>query len=182
MPVKIDMKLINLKLLVAAMLFLFAFQLKGQDLSKREVSNLLAKWEGNWVVSTTLNKSVWMPKKVDLKSTAEAKLILNNNYLEIDNKGHDVANKVIVSYDPVAKKFNRWQFESSGSTSFWTGKWDEARKTMKWTYIDFSQSGINGIIEERFKSDDKNKGACVIKDGDQNILLDIESIAKKVKK
>jgi hypothetical protein len=50
---------------------------------------------------------------------------------------------------------------------------------MTWDFIDFTNSGISGIIIENFKSDEIIKTRVIMKDKDGNLLLRINSIKEK---
>ena len=154
-------------------------QLNAQKLSKNEAMNVLTKWEGSWKGNAVLKKSIWIAEKVELEGTTETSLILSNKYLEIFDKNGINESKNIVRYDQISQLFNRWEFKSDGSTSFWTGKWNKSKKRMTWNFIDFSNSGISGQIIEQFKSDEKIEIKVLVKDDEGNLLLEIEAISER---
>ena len=152
--------------------------LNAQKLSKNDAFDVLIKWEGKWKNSAVFEKSVWTTERIETKGTTDANLILSNNYLEIMVYNDDTS-KHIICYDQVSNQFNRWEFKSDGSNTFWTGNWNKADKSMTWNYIDFSNSGINGKIVESFKSDEMIKTNVTMKDKGGNILLKINSTKEK---
>ena len=113
------------------------------------------------------------------RGTTDANLILSNNYLEIMVYNDDTS-KHIISYDQASNQFNRWEFKSDGSNTFWTGNWNKADKSMTWNYIDFSNYGINGKIIENFNSDGMIRTRTVMKDKAGKSLLKINSTKEKI--
>ena len=88
--------------------------------------------------------------------------------------------KHIISYDQTSSQFNRLEFKSDCSNTFWTGKWNKADKSMTWNYIDFSNYGINGRILENFNTNNIIKIRTVLKDNSGKTLLRINSTKKKI--
>jgi len=152
--------------------------LNAQKLSKNDAFDILTKWEGNWKNSAVFEKSVWIAERVETRGITEANLILSNNYLEI-MVYNDNTSKHIICYDKNSSQFNRWEFKSDGSNTFWTGKWNKADKSMTWKYIDFSNYGINGKIVEKFKSDDIINSRVTMKDKTGKSLLRINSTKER---
>ena len=154
--------------------------LNAQKLSKNDTFDILIKWEGKWKNSAVFEKSIWIKERTKTRGITETNLILSNNYLEIMVYNDDNISKHIICYDQTTSQFNRWEFKSDGSNTFWTGKWDKADKSMTWNYIDFSNYGINGKIIENFNSKDIIKIKTVMKDKTEKTLLRINSIKKKI--
>lgn len=152
--------------------------LNAQKLSKNDAFDVLTKWEGKWKNSAVFEKSVWTPERVETRGITETNLILSNNYLEI-MVYNDNTSKHIICYDKNSSQFNRWEFKSDGSNTFWTGKWNKADKSMTWKYIDFSNYGINGKIVEKFKSDNIINTRVTMKDKSGKTLLKINSTSEK---
>ena len=152
--------------------------LNAQKLSKNDAFDILTKWEGKWKNSAVFEKSVWITERVEARGITEANLILSNNYLEIMVYNDNIS-KHIICYDKNSSQFNRWEFKSDGSNTFWTGKWNKADKSMTWKYIDFSNYGINGKIVEKFKSDDIINSRVTMKDKSGKSLLRINSTKER---
>ena len=153
--------------------------LNAQKLSKNDAFDVLIKWEGKWKNSAVFEKSVWTSERIKTRGTTDANLILSNNYLEIMVYNDDTS-KHIISYDQVSNQFNRWEFKSDGSNTFWTGNWNKADKSMTWNYIDFSNYGISGKIIENFKSDKIIKTRVMMNDKSGKSLLSINSTKEKI--
>ena len=153
----------------------------AQQLSEYEAMNVLSKWEGHWQGNSVLSKSMWIPKQIETEGFTKSELILEGKYLEIFNENLRSETKIIIRYDQASKSFNRWEFKSDGSTSFWVGKWKMFNNKMTWSFIDFSNSGISGKITERFESDEKIETKVFMKDVKGNVLLEIGSTALKMK-
>ena len=152
--------------------------INAQKLSKNSAFDILMKWEGKWKNNAVFEESVWITESVEIRGTTEANLILSNNYLEI-MVYNDNASKYIICYDQMSSQFNRWEFKSDGSNTFWTGKWNKSQNTMTWSFIDFSNSGISGKIIENFKSDEMIKTRIIMKDKSGKSLLRINSTKEK---
>ena len=152
--------------------------LNAQKLSKNDAFDVLIKWEGKWKNSAVFEKSVWTSERIETRGTTDANLILSNNYLEIMVYNDDTS-KHIISYDQVSNQFNRWEFKSDGSNTFWTGRWNNSDNSMTWDFIDFTNSGVSGEIIESFKSDKIIKTRVIMKDKDGNSLLRINSTKEK---
>ena len=153
--------------------------LNAQKLSKNDAFDVLIKWEGKWKNSAVFEKSVWTSERIETKGTTDANLILSNNYLEIMVYNDDTS-KHIICYDQVSNQFNRWEFKSDGSNTFWTGNWNKANQSMTWNYIDFSNYGISGKIIENFKSDQIIKTRIIMNDKSGKSLLSINSTKEKI--
>ena len=168
----------KLLLLLLIMPVLGTGYINAQKLSKNSAFDILMKWEGKWKNNAVFEESVWISESVETRGTTEANLILSNNYLEI-TVYNDNASKYIICYDQMSSQFNRWEFKSDGSNTFWTGKWNKSENTMTWSFIDFSNSGISGKIIENFKSDEMIKTRIIMKDKSGKLLLRINSTKEK---
>lgn len=169
----------KLLLIIMIMPVLGTGYLNAQKLSKNDAFDVLIKWEGKWKNSAVFEKSVWTSERIETKGTTDANLILSNNYLEIMVYNDDTS-KHIICYDQVSNQFNRWEFKSDGSNTFWTGNWNKADKSMTWNYIDFSNYGISGKIIENFKSDQIIKTRVIMNDKSGKSLLSINSTKEKI--
>jgi hypothetical protein len=170
------------KLLLIIMIFpvLGTGYLNAQKLSKNDAFDILTKWEGKWKNSAVFEKSVWITEITQTRGITETNLILSNNYLEIMVYNDDDISKHMICYDQTSSQFNRWEFKSDGSNTFWTGKWNKADKSMTWNYIDFSNYGISGKIIEKFNSDGTIRTRTVMKDKTGKSLLKINSTKQKI--
>lgn len=153
--------------------------LNAQKLSKNDAFDILTKWEGKWKNNAVFEKSVWTDERTETRGTTNTNLILSNNYLEIMVYNDTNTSKHIICYDQNSSQFNRWEFKSDGSNTFWTGKWNKSDNTMNWNYIDFSNYGINGKIIEKFKSDEIIKTSVIMKDKNGTSLLRVNSTKEK---
>ena len=169
----------KLILIIMIMPVLGTGYLNAQKLSKNDAFDVLIKWEGKWKNSAVFEKSVWTSERIETRGTTHVNLILSNNYLEIMVYNDDTS-KHIISYDQVSNQFNRWEFKSDGSNTFWTGNWNKADKSMTWNYIDFSNYGISGKIIENFKSDKIIKTRVMMNDKSGKSLLSINSTKEKI--
>ena len=154
--------------------------LYGQNLSKNEVFDVLSKWEGKWKNSVVFEESIWVSKSFETRGITDSKLILSNNYIEMMTYNGNETSKHIIRYDQNSNQFNRWEFKSDGSNTFWTGKWNQNKKIMTWNYVDFINTEIRGEIIEAFNSDNTINVNVVMKDKKGNNLLQISSKAKKI--
>ena len=152
----------------------------AQNLSKNEVFDVLSKWEGKWKTSVVFEESVWVSKGYETRGITNSKLILSNNYIEMMTDNGNETSKQIIRYDQNSNQFNRWEFKSDGSNTFWTGKWDQGKKTMTWNYVDFTNTEIRGEIIEAFNFDNTININVVMKDKKGNKLLRISSKANKI--
>ena len=154
--------------------------INAQQLSKNESFDVLSKWEGKWKNSVIFEESVWVSESFETRGITDSKLILSNNYIEMMTYSGNETNKSIISYDENSNQFNRWEFKSDGTNSFWTGKWNQKKNTMIWSYIDFSSNGISGEIIESFKSDGNINVNVVMEDKSGDELLQIFSRLNKI--
>jgi hypothetical protein len=154
--------------------------LYAQNLSENEVFDVLSKWEGKWKNSVVFEESVWVSKRYETRGITNSKLILSNNYIEMMTDNGNETSKQIIRYDQSSNQFNRWEFKSDGSNTFWTGKWDQGKKTMTWNYVDFTNTEIRGEIIEAFNIDNTININVVMKDKKGNNLLRISSKANKI--
>ncbi len=153
--------------------------LNAQKLSKNNAFDILSKWEGKWKNKAVFEESVWMSESVETRGITETNFILSNNYLEVLVNNNNVS-KYIICYDQNSNQFNRWEFQSDGSNTFWTGKWNNRNDTMIWDYIDFTGSGTNGEITENFISEKIIKTKVIMKDSNGKTLLKISSTKEKI--
>ena len=94
----------------------------AQNLSKNEVFDVLSKWEGKWKTSVVFEESIWVSKGYETRGITNSKLILSNNYIEMMTDNGNETSKQIIRYDQNSNQFNRWEFKSDGSNTFWTGR------------------------------------------------------------
>jgi hypothetical protein len=153
--------------------------LNAQKLSKNDAFDILSKWEGKWKNKAVFEESVWMTEGIETRGSTETNFILSNNYLEVLVYNNNVS-KYIICYDQNSNQFNRWEFQSDGSNTFWTGKWNNRNNTMMWDYIDFIGSGTSGEINENFISEKIIKTKVIMKDSKGKTLLKISSIKEKI--
>ena len=170
----------KLLLILLCVPFLETGYLNAQELSKNSAFDILTKWEGKWTSKAVFEKSVWITQSIETRGTTETNLILSNNYLEIMVYNDNNVSKHIICYDQMSNQFNRWEFKSDGSNTFWTGNWNKADKSMTWNYIDFSNYGISGKIIENFKSDKIIKTRVMMNDKSGKSLLSINSTKEKI--
>ena len=155
------------------------WNLSAQKLSKNSAFDVLTKWEGNWKNKAVFEKSFWTSERTETRGITKSNLILSNNYLETIVYNGENSSKYIIVYDQTSNQFNRWEFNSDGNNTFWTGKWKKSDNSMTWNYIDFSNSGVSGKITEKFKSDEIIQTNVTMKDKSGNILLRINSTKEK---
>jgi hypothetical protein len=142
---------------------------------------VLNKWLGIWKFHTTLKPAAWSLKAKELSGTSKVVWILDKQFQEISSQSDEHETREIHRYDAPSNKYHKWTFTSDGGTSFWIGSWDEESSTMEWGYIDFGL-GITGKIVDRFTSGVKYESTLVMKDGKGNVLLDIQTEHRRVKK
>tara|TARA_Y100000385_G_scaffold286805_1_gene349581 strand:+ start:691 stop:1209 length:519 start_codon:yes stop_codon:yes gene_type:complete len=172
------MKIIIFK--VITIFFFGAINITAQQLSKNDAFDVLSKWEGKWKNSVAFKESVWVSKSFETRGITDSKFILSNNYIEMTASNGTETNKHIICYDQNSNRFNRWEFKSDGTNTFWTGKWNQRENTMIWSYIDFSSTGLSGEITESFKSNDNININIVMKDKSGDELLRIFLKSKKI--
>lgn len=181
---KLFSKTINMKTSIFLLTFIFFTIGTGssdaQQFTETEAMNILRNWEGDWQGKAVMNKSLWIPKQIEMDGNTSSELILEGKYLEVFNENVRSETKTLIRYDKASKAFNRWEFKSDGGTSFWVGKWKKFSQKMIWSYVDFSNSGISGKITERFDSDRKIKAKVFMKDTQGNVLIEIESTSIKM--
>ena len=165
---------------VTIIFFFGTVNINAQKLSKNDAFDVLTKWEGKWKNSVVFKQSVWVSKSFETRGITDSKLILSNNYIEMTAYSGSETNKYIICYDQNSKQFNRWEFKSDGTNTFWTGKWNQRESIMIWNYVDFSSTGISGEITESFKSNDNINISVVMKDKSGDELLRIFLKSKKI--
>jgi len=166
--------------IVITISFFGTAHINAQQLSKNDAFDVLSKWEGKWKNSVIFEESVWVSKSFETRGITDSKFILSNNYIEMTASSGSETNKYIICYDQNSNRFNRWEFKSDGTNTFWTGKWNQRKSTMIWSYIDFSNTSISGEIIESFESDDAINVNIVMKDKSGDELLRIFSKANKI--
>lgn len=148
----------------------FAQEAPGKPAELKVLDRLVGAWNVERISKPTEDN----PKETRTAGTMTIAWVLDGWFLQargISNSGK-FEDLQFVTYDPRAKAYRHWYFNSLGVASDSTGQWDEAAQTILWT-ADL-ENGATLRNKEHFIDKDTTEWALVIKDKQGELLLDVQ--------
>lgn len=140
---------------------------------------VLNQWSGAWESRVVIKPAVWTPTTVKRTEAKDAAWLLNGHFQQVTTRSHEHEIREIQRYNEEGREYEKWNFDSYGHVSYWTGTWDEATSTMIWQ---MQLSPLKGLIVDRFVGTDKYTTTVIIKDVKGNVLLDVWAEHVRVEK
>ncbi len=131
---------------------------------------VLDRLVGEWRTDITVK-----PATVESWRTT-ARLTLGGRFVEMTGTkdGGGASDYAVVWYDPTAKLYRQWYFNSDGHTFPMTGTWDESTNALSWETADKTKTGrwtFNGGVRE-FRH--------AITDGKGKVLSEVTGVSRQV--
>jgi hypothetical protein len=86
----------------------------------------------------------------------------------------------IRTYDPRTKTYRTWSFDSGGNTEESQGTWDPKTRTLVWKVRENLSGGIT-TSTSTFPEEGKETWSLLIKDGDGEVLADVNGTGTRRK-
>ena len=126
-----------------------------------------------------MKPSVWIAVETKVDGTRRVEWTLKNKFLQVTGKGGDFESREMNRFDQQRRVYSKWTFDTNASVGEWRGRWSEKKQTMTWK-LD-AAGFVEGKMVERFISDDTYETTLVIRDNDDNLLLETKTVYTRVK-
>lgn len=154
---------------------------RAQDKDKEPVPppkpaelKILNRFLGNWDTEVVSKPAEWSPKEFTSKGVSSFEWMLDGRFMKNSSKAvapEKAESFQLMTYNPVAKKYFMWFFDSSGTVSEAEGTWDAENATLTWTsQPDENLTAVNRI---RFTDKDSIAWTMLIRDKNNKIYLDL---------
>lgn len=151
----------------------------GQENIEQQ-DGVLDLWEGTWRTETLYKRAAWTPRKAKVVDTSIVESLMKGAYQQIITQDSAASTLEINRYDSKNNRYQKWIYEKDGATTMWYGHWNESTKRMIWKYVDTAAAGIEGTIEERFKSETELIVKVDLTDFKGNKLLEFKATQQRV--
>ena len=136
----------------------------------------LSRYVGSWSV-TMRRQSENNQRAVN----AQVNWVLGGRFLQSTYQGDGIHGMMLTTYDTAAKVYRRWQFDESGAVTEFTGRWDEAAKTLHFEHIS-RDDRYRIIVESSFNSDESREVfSMVVKDLDGQELDEFSGSSQRIR-
>jgi hypothetical protein len=135
---------------------------------------VLNRFLGNWDTDVTSKKAEWNPKEFQSKGTSSFEWVLDGHFMKNVSKAvapEKAESFQLITYNPAAKKYFMWFFDSTGAVSEAEGTWDAENATLTWTSMADEKLAVTNRI--RFVDKDTIAWTMLIKDKDNKVYLDL---------
>lgn len=143
---------------------------------------VLNRFLGAWETDVTSKQAEWTPKEFQSKGVSSFEWMLDGRFMKNISKAvapEKAESFQLMTYNPVAKKYFMWFFDSSGAVSEADGTWDAENATLTWlSQPDENLTAVNRI---RFVDKDNIAWTMLIKDKNNKIYLDLRGKMKRKK-
>lgn len=133
----------------------------------------LDRFVGIWSTETTVRAAEWTPDARKMKGITRYEWIVGERFVQSRGRSSDgkFEESEILTYDPEAKQYQNWYFDSMGFTGDSVGQWDEKTQTMTWN----GNLGDGGTLvnKVKFVNKDTQEWAILAKKKDGTLLLDM---------
>lgn len=134
---------------------------------------------GDWTSEVTSKPAAWTPEEKKFQTSNHAEFVLDGWFLQHIEVNHvvgepDKVTKAIwfSTFDPEAKEYVTWFFQSTGIMGRFTGRWNPTTKTFTFTPQEPPQN-TTGFFEERFPNKDLIEGKLSYKGTDGQNMFDM---------
>ena len=143
---------------------------------------ILNRFLGEWETEVVSKPAEWTPKEFQSKGTSKFEWMLDGRFMRNSSKAvapEKAESFQLMTYNPVAKKYFMWFFDSSGTVSDAEGTWDAENATLTWnSQPDENLTAVNRI---RFSDKDNIVWTMLIRDKNNKIYLDLRGKMKRKK-
>ncbi len=137
----------------------------------------LSHYAGNWEMELTI-KSVALPEGAKATGSSVGEWIHGGRYLRQTwtvNAADGIpafSGFSIRTYDPRSRSYRTWGFDSTGNTEESQGTWDAKASTFTWKVRE-NPSGGETVTTSNFSEDGTESWTILMKDGDGQVLADV---------
>ena len=150
-----------------------------QPSEKPKELEVLGHYEGDWTSEVTSKPAVWTPNEIKFQTANHAEFVLDRwflNHIEVNHVVGD-ADKVtkalmISTYDPQAKEYVTWFFQSSGMIGHSTGTWSPRDKSLQFTPTELPPNATCKHTES-FPNESRITGSLLFTGNDGKALFDM---------
>ena len=147
----------------------------------KPLQRFIGSWDGQFVV----NSAEWTSEKTTAPLTHKVEWILGGRMIRhrfVLSPPVDSHGLTFMACNPEGNVYRRWDFDSGGGfprgeDGETLGKWAEATQTFTWKYS--APNGETSTATNRFIDSDTHDWTLVSKDSTGEVLLDMESKAKR---
>jgi hypothetical protein len=135
---------------------------------------VLDRLRGSWQVTVKSRQ----PKAADVTYVQTNEWVLGHRFIRGDTgrKSDQTQDISMLTYDAAAGGYPLWIFSSSGVVLFLApGKWDEARRTMRWTNPPFV--ALSYRLDCDYSDPTRHRCTSVVKNMVGKVVLDQETVA-----
>jgi hypothetical protein len=129
---------------------------------------------GTWDEVMTNKPTEWKPKTETATAVTKRTWSLGGKFIRGDGAWQPARNEFLhlMSYDPDAKAYRSWYFDSSGAMpgGMTRGTWDAKTKTLSWTGTD--EAGNKTVGTHKIVDKDHTEWTMVVTASDGKVLLD----------
>jgi hypothetical protein len=135
-------------------------------------SPVLGRYVGTWEGSSVTKAEGWSVAESRSEAVTVYEWGLKGRLLTKKSKDKGGVMEVLdlLAYDPDAKEFRGWHFDSMGKTSEARGTWDEATQTL--TLRTDLGGGVTGVTRERFVDAGTTEWTFLATDAEGKVCLD----------
>lgn len=134
---------------------------------------------GDWTSEVTSKSAAWTPEEKKFRTSNHAEFVLDGWFLQHIEVNHvvgepDKLTKAIwfSTFDPEAKEYVTWFFQSTGIMGKFTGQWNPATNSFTLTPKE-PPPNTKGFYEERFPNKDLIEGKLIYKGDDGQTMFDM---------
>jgi len=126
------------------------FEVWAADGPAKDVPELqvLSSYIGTWDVTITSKDSPFTKGESSATWVLDGRFVQQTGELKSADGSNVTKVTTLMTYDPEKKVYRGWSFLSNGSTSEWSGKWDEKTHTMTSTS---QQNGTTTTTTAKFR-------------------------------
>ncbi len=157
--------LIGLVIVATALMAAIAF---AHDSPEAEA---LKYYVGTWESNAVFKPSKWFPEGKRWVESNNIQLILDGHLLRIESYSDVGQSLAIQRYNEKTERYERWDIDASGDSSYWVGTADEESMSVTWKYVDFG-AGFTGTVVDQSTGEGRSTTSVLLKDVHGNLLLD----------
>lgn len=144
---------------------------------------LLEDYVGTWDEVVSNKATEWIPEAGKVTSVTKKTWAMGNKFVRMEGKFTPGDNDFLslLTYDPHAKVYRTWYFDSGGGMprGSMTGKWDERTCTMTWTGAD--DDGNKTLGKTHIIDKDNHEWTMVVTNPAGKVVLDLSATNKRRK-
>ena len=166
-------------LLVALFVWLPGLAAADKSAEQSPELKVLAQGAGTWNIAVVYKPGASSAEGDHFTETRAVEWIFDGKFVleTIHSDKHET--RTLYGYDKAKKVYRKWSFDNKGATSEWSGTWDAENKSMTWKPSDGT---LHTVVTDRFVSGDERQVTIVIRDKHGELLMDLESEHRRVKK